>query len=126
VEELFGPEWVKAVIQNVNRSPPTRARQAFTARILLEAETQNVLLSIFEGNIVRAARRASWTDSWDFAIRGTTGHWSSFLKREPLHNDIFACIRRDFLRLEGNSELAMMNVSALASLLEAMRGQRVG
>ncbi len=114
---------MKTVVRQVNKTAESSSQRWFTARVLFEVGEENLLFKIYEGKILSVERGVNWSQSWDFALRWSADHWKAFLGRKPLHNDVFACIRRGYLKLEGNSELAMMNISSLSVLLESMRGQ---
>ena len=121
----FSFNWLTSVVRQINRSKSYgNTAKSFTARLLIESGPEKYILTIFEGKVLRVKRYEDWTNSWDFALRGSSGEWEKFMDSARLYNDLFACLRRGFLRLEGNVELAMTNVGALVGLLEIMRAHK--
>jgi len=116
----------KKLMENVMNEVNSRSREwfnEFSAKVLFEFGDRSYLLKVFEGKILDIKEDPPWTEGWDFALRGRAEEWDKFMRRAPLHNDLFACLRRGFLKIEGDAELAMGNIRALMEILEIMRGE---
>ena len=92
--------------------------------MLIEAGDQAAIVAIVDGSVTRIANaRELVMPAWTFALRASAREWAEFWQPAPRpgHHDLFALLRRQELRLEGDIHPFMSNLFYFKALLALPR-----
>ena len=94
-----------------------------TTDFLLEIGEVPFIVTIERGRVTSVERGPFPLRSWAFAVRGSVVGWSRFWRAipPPQFHDIFALVKRNEFRLEGDIHLLMTHLLYLKDVLAAPR-----
>ena len=94
-----------------------------TVEFMVAIDSVPFYLSIVRGRLVALERGPKLMRPWRFAIRGTVEAWNRFWQPtpEPGWHDIFALMKRQQTRAEGDLRPFMANLQYIKDLLAAPR-----
>lgn len=95
-----------------------------TTRFLLEIGDTSWLVRVSEGRVVEAVEGPFVMPRWTFALRAAKEDWAVFWSPHPPpgFHDLFALIRFNRLRVEGDMQPFMANLFYFKGLLASLRG----
>jgi len=106
-----------------NDSDLLRLGRYLTIEFMVEIGSVPFYLSIDRGRLAAMERGPQLMRPWIFAVRGTEEAWSRFWQPipEPGWHDIFALMKRQAVRVEGDLRPFMANLQYIKNLLAAPR-----
>lgn len=94
------------------------------AKMLIEAGDQAAIVTIVDGAVTAIANANELVmPAWTFALRAPEDEWAQFWEPVPRpgHHDMFALLRRQRLRIEGDIYPLMSNLLYFKALLALPR-----
>jgi hypothetical protein len=100
-----------------------RRGRYMTVEFMVEIGTVPFYLSVVDGRLAAMERGPKLMRPWAFAVRGTLEAWHKFWQPVPEAgwHDIFALMKRQEFRVEGDLRPFMANLQYIKDLLAAPR-----
>lgn len=100
-----------------------RRGKHLNTRFLVEVGDDGYLVTVSDGKVQSVTPGPFVMQDWDFALRASSDTWEKFWLAlpPPGYHDLFALMRYERLRVEGNMLIFMGNLLYIKGLMASLR-----